>query len=167
MQSMTININEKIVLNQLDTALSLKPFINFLRKSIKNDHSLKDKLNGFLLEKLERYPELEGDIPVDQIDKYREVLELIFVSMTNVTEDETRFPWALGMPLRPLFVYGTDAFYNLMADDKTKKLNKGVTYGGDQVIRQRSQRITYSFILERLYKFSPFHRNEIIHTFID
>jgi hypothetical protein len=168
MQSMTINISEKIVLNQLDTALSLKPFINFLRKSIKNDHSsLKNKLNGFLLEKLERYPELEEEIPIDQIDKYRDVLELIFVSMTNVTEDETRFPWALGVPLRPTFVYGTDAFYKLMADEKTKKLNKGVTYGGDEVIRQRSQRIVYSFILERLYKFSPFHRNDIVHTFID
>jgi len=167
MQSMTININEKFTLNQLDTALSLKPFIDFLRKSIKNDLSLKDKLNGFLLEKLERYPELEGEIPVENIDKYRDVLELIFVSMTNVTEDETRFPWALGMPMRPLFIYGTDAFYNLMADEKSKKLKKAVTYGGDQVMRQRNQRIVYSFILERLYKFSPFHRNDIIHTFID
>lgn len=167
MQSMTININEKFVLNQLDTAFSLKPFIDFLRQSLKNGHSLKDKLNGFLLEKLEKYPELEGDISLENLDKYRDVLELIFVSMTNITEDETRFPWALGLPMRPCFVYGTDAFYELMMDQKKHRINKAVVHGGEQVMRQRNQRIVYSFILERLYNFLPFHKREIIHTFVD
>ena len=126
MQTMTININEKFTLNKLDTAFSLRPFINFLKKSLKNDSSLKDKLTAFLLEKMEQFPELEGDISVENMDKYRDILELIFVSMSNVTEDETRLPWALGMPLRPLFVYGTDAFYTLMIDTKEKKLKKAV-----------------------------------------
>jgi hypothetical protein len=114
MQTMTININEKFTLPHLDTAFSLRPFINFLKKSLKNDSSLKDKLTAFLLEKLAQYPELEGEVPLENIDKYRDILELIFVSMSNVTEDETRLPWALGMPLRPLFVYCTNAFYNHM-----------------------------------------------------
>ncbi len=92
MQTMTININEKFTLTKLDTAFSLRPFINFLKKSLKNDSSLKDKLTAFLLEKMEQFPELEGDIPVENMDKYRDILELIFVSMSNVTEDETRLP---------------------------------------------------------------------------
>src|SRR5687768_11793895 len=108
MQTMTININEKFTLAKLDTAFSLRPFTNFLKKSLKNDSSLKDKLTAFLLEKMEQYPELEGDIAIEDIDKYRDILELIFVSMSNVTEDENRLPWALGMPLRPQFVYGTN-----------------------------------------------------------
>src|SRR5262245_60314013 len=132
METMTININEKFVLPQLDTAFSLKPFINFLRKSLKNDSSLKDKLTAFLLEKLEQFPELEGDVPLEQLDKYREILELIFVSMSNVTEDETRLPWALGMPMRPLFVYGTSAFYNIMIDAKNHKINKAVVHGDEK-----------------------------------
>lgn len=63
MQTMTININEKFTLDQLDTGFSLKPFIDFLKKSVKNDNSLKDKMTGFILDKLAQYPELEGDIP--------------------------------------------------------------------------------------------------------
>ncbi|WP_205508973.1 GAF domain-containing protein [Longitalea arenae] len=167
MQTMTININEKFTLDHVDTAFSLRPFINFLRKSLKNDSSLKDKLTAFLLEKMEQYPELEGDVAIDYMDKYRDILELIFVSMSNVTEDENRLPWALGMPLRPLFVYGTNAFYNLMIDGKHKKLKKAVTQSDDKMMRIRNLRIAYSFILERLYNFSPFHKNEIIHTFVD
>jgi hypothetical protein len=167
MQTKTININEKFTLTNLDTALSLRPFINFLKKSLKNDSSLKDKLTAFLLEKLEQFPELEGDVPVENLDKYRDVLELIFVSMSNVTEDETRLPWALGMPLRPLFIYGTDAFYRLMLDAKNSKLKKAVMQGDEKMMRQRNLRIAYTFILERIYKFAPFHKNEIIHTFID
>lgn len=167
MQTKTININEKFTLTNLDTALSLRPFINFLKKSLKNDSSLKDKLTAFLLEKLEQFPELEGDVPVDNLDKYRDVLELIFVSMSNVTEDETRLPWALGMPLRPLFIYGTNAFYTLMLDAKNSKLKKAVIQGDEKMMRQRNLRMAYTFILERIYKFAPFHKNEIIHTFID
>jgi hypothetical protein len=166
MQTMTININEKFTLVKLDTAFSLRPFINFLKKSLKNDSSLKDKLTAFLLEKMEQFPELEGDIPVENMDKYRDILELIFVSMSNVTEDENRLPWALGMPLRPLFVYGTDAFYTLMIDAKEKKLKKAVT-GDEKVLKLRNLRMAYTFILERIYNFSPFHKNDMIHTFVD
>ena len=167
METMTININEKFVLPQLDTAFSLKPFINFLRKGLKNDGSLKDKLTAFLLEKLEQFPELEGDVPLENLDKYREILELIFVSMSNVTEDETKLPWALGMPMRPMFVYGTSAFYNIMIDAKHHRINKAVVQGDEKMMKQRSQRLTYTFILERLYNFNPFHKNEIIHSFVD
>ncbi len=167
MQTMTLNINEKFTLNKLDTAFSLRPFINFLKKSLKNDSSLKDKLTAFLLEKMEQFPELEGDISVENMDKYRDILELIFVSMSNVTEDENRLPWALGMPLRPLFVYGTDAFYNLMIDTRDKKLKKAVLPGDDKVMKLRNLRMAYTFILERIYNFSPFHKNDMIHTFVD
>jgi len=166
MQTMTININEKFTLAQLDTALSLRPFINFLKKSLKNDGSLKDKLTAFLLEKLAEFPELEGDVPLENLDKYRDVLELIFVSMSNVTEDETRLPWALGLPMRPLFVYGTTAFNTIMIDAKNHKLKKAVVHD-EKVMRERNLRITYTFILERMYNFSPFHKNDIIHTFVD
>ncbi|HUP11748.1 MAG TPA: GAF domain-containing protein, partial [Niastella sp.] len=167
MQTMTININEKFTLPQLDTAFSLRPFINFLKKSLKNDSSLKDKLTAFLLEKLAEFPELEGDVALEKIDKYRDILELIFVSMSNVTEDETRLPWALGMPLRPLFVYGTNAFYNLMTDAKKHQIKDAVVQGDEKMMKLRNLRIAYSFILERVYNFSPFHKNELIHSFVD
>jgi hypothetical protein len=167
MQTTTININEKFTLVKLDTAFSLRPFINFLKKSLKNDSSLKDKLTAFLLEKMEQFPELEGDIPVENMDKYRDILELIFVSMSNVTEDENRLPWALGMPLRPLFIYGTNAFYDLMIDTKNQKIKKAVTEGGEKMMKLRNLRMAYTFILERVYNFSPFHKNDIIHTFVD
>jgi hypothetical protein len=39
--------------------------------------------------------------------------------------------------------------------------------GDEKMMRQRNLRIAYTFILERIYKFAPFHKNEIIHTFID
>jgi hypothetical protein len=167
MQTLSIYINEKYKLGDLDTAFSLRPFIDFLKKSLKNDSSLKDKLTAFLLEKLAQYPELEGEVPIDNMEKYREILELIFVSMTNVTEDETRLPWALGMPLRPQFVYGTSAFYSLMIDARDNKIRKAAEHGDEKMMRQRNLRITYTFILERLYNFSPFHKNEIIHSFVD
>ena len=167
MQTMTININEKFTLTNLDTAFSLRPFTSFLKKSLKHDSSLKDKLTAFLLEKLGEFPELEGDVPLDNLDKYRDVLELIFVSMSNVTEDETRLPWALGMPLRPHFVYGTDAFLKLMVDTKNSKLKKAVVQGDEKMMRERNLRIAYTFILERIYNFAPFHKNEIIHSYVD
>lgn len=167
MQTMTINISEKFTLPNLDTALSLRPFINFLRKSLKNDSSLKDKLTAFLLEKLAQFPELEGDVPLENLDKYRDVLELIFVSMSNVTEDENRLPWAIGVPMRPLFVYGTTAFNTLMIDSKNQKMKKAVVHGDEKMMRLRNLRIAYTFILERMYNFSPFHKSDIIHTFVD
>lgn len=167
MQTMAININEKFVFDKLDTGLSFKPFIDFLRKRVKNDNSLKDKLTGFLLEKLEKYPELEGDVPIENIEKYKDVLELIFVSMSNVTEDENRLPWAIGMPMKPLFVYGTNAFYELMAYEKNRKITRPDFHQDPELMRQRNLRITYPFILERVYNFKPFHKNEIIHTVVD
>lgn len=89
MQTMTVNINEKVnELVPVQTCLSLKPFIQFLNKNAADEHSLKSKLSAFLLEKLAKYPELEGDIPVETIGKYNDILELLYVCLSNITEDE-------------------------------------------------------------------------------
>ncbi len=39
--------------------------------------------------------------------------------------------------------------------------------GDEKVMKLRNLRMAYTFILERIYNFSPFHKNEIIHTFVD
>lgn len=168
MQTTTFNINESIsTLLPLQTSLSLKPFIGYLKKSAADEHSLKAKLSAFLLEKITKYPELEGDVPLSSVDKYGDILELIYVCLTNITEDENKLPWALAVPMRPNFFYGTNAFYKLMYHvHKAKKKGKDLQFD-PEFMRRRNLNILYSFIMERCYNFSPFHKNEIIHSFID
>lgn len=168
MQTLTFNINENIsTLVPVRTSLSLRPFIKFLKDKAADEHSLKAKLSGFLLEKLARYPELEGDIPLDTVDKYNDILELLYVCLSNITEDENKLPWALAVPMRPHFFYGTNAFYKLMQHVKKAKTNNRILYFDESFMRKRNLRIVYSFILERLYNFNSLQKNEIIHSFID
>jgi hypothetical protein len=168
MQTTTFNINENIsTLVPIQTSLSLKPFIEFLKKSATDELSLKAKLSAFLLEKLAKYPELEGEVPLETIDRYSDILELLFVCLSNITEDENKLPWALAVPMKPHFFYGTNAFYKLMNHVMHANTGKKMIHLDDETKKKRNLHVLYSFVLERLYNFSSLQKNEIIHSFID
>ena len=138
MQTTTFNINENIsTLVPVQTSLSLQPFIQFLKKSAADEHSLKAKLSAFLLEKLTKYPELEGDIPLETVDKYSDILELLYVCLSNITEDENKLPWALAVPMRPHFFYGTNAFYKLMHHVKQAKVGGKLIHMDEDFMKKR------------------------------
>jgi hypothetical protein len=97
-----------------DSRLSFKPFLNFLREHVQNKDSVKNELFEFVLKKFESFTEIDADIELDQLPDYKELLDLLYVVLTNLTEDEEQIYWGLCVPMTPTMFYGSDLFYGIL-----------------------------------------------------
>jgi hypothetical protein len=99
-----------------DTHLSFKPFLNYVRLRLQDEDSVKKDVLRLVLEKFSPYPELEQNIPLDGLDQYKSLFDLLHVVLSNVVEDERKVFWGLCVPMSPLLLYGSNPFYQLIED---------------------------------------------------
>lgn len=132
---------------QIDTALSFKPFMEFLRKRIAEEKTVKVEFFKTILEKLEA-ANLPDELTVDQFYEQQELLEYFYTSVSPMFSAEEETLWALWIPVQPTIVYGTESFYTLLQSRKTD-------LHGRSVEDYRKERIDmiYSFILKRFYNY--------------
>lgn len=120
----------------------------------------------YLFEQYQRYPGAGDDLSPGQLGAYKGLLDTVYMSLTDVTQDEQHMIWGLSMPFKPEVVYGTEALYTLL----DKVLHQGdkeqSTY---RTTRKHAPiRYLYAAILERFYHYDyPPGPEEMIHSFID
>src|SRR5690242_5440909 len=122
MQNTLLDIEEELSQHIVSgTALSFKKFIEHLRCRAKTEQTIRAKFYRFVLKKFEMHPELSGTVPLHDVKKYEELLELIAASLLPFTYDEDNHLWALSAPLLPRIFYGTSALYKLLGDKHSGK----------------------------------------------
>ncbi len=94
-----------------DTHLSFKPFLDFVRVRLQDKISVKKEVLAFILDKCAAWPQLEDEVSLDQLPQYKELLDLLYVVLTSVVEDEKKVYWGLCVPMTPIMFYHTREYY--------------------------------------------------------
>src|SRR4029079_2908863 len=99
MKNLIINFSEKLPLaGLLKGELSFQPFVDFIDGKLANDTTVKKEMLQFIQDGLKKFPSLNESVPPDQLNNYKELLELIYAALTGITSEQKEIFWALGMP---------------------------------------------------------------------
>ncbi|HEX5151047.1 MAG TPA: GAF domain-containing protein [Parafilimonas sp.] len=167
MKNLIINFSERSpIAGLLKAELSFQPFVDFIENKRANDTTVKKEMLRFVQDGLKKFPSLNQPVPNDQLDNYKELLELIYAALTGITTEQGEIFWALGMPASMTIFYGTDALYNLLLDKNGKAIKADIS---KEISESDSRKIImlYSIILQRFYEYTLPLKNEVIHYFID
>jgi hypothetical protein len=146
-------------------SLSFRPFLDYVRQRLQDQDSIKKDIYELILEKFAAYPELEDSIPVEATGKYKSLLDLLYIVLSTVIEDDKKVYWGLAVPVTPIIFYGSNPLYDLLLQAGTQNLNKEMLGDKDRLVREKKEML-YSFVLERLYGFS-FNKKQMIRTTYD
>ena len=167
MEPITIDVtqNTPYGLQKLDSSISFRSFISFLESKIDQEETVKKTFFSLVLDKLKANPAFSKDIPLSEVNNYKEELSLIYGMLMPPIANEKEVFWALSVPVSPVVFYGTSGFYSLLfQQDGNIRCDliedRGVNY------KQKLQML-YSFILEKLYHFPPLHHPDMIITLMD
>ena len=167
MQNAILNIAEKLEgADLLDSELSFRRFVNFLKDRRLHEKTMKAKYLEFVISHFEHRLGGEDVIPAEEIGRYEDLMELIYSALFPAIEDERDNSWALSAPMRPLIFYGTDPFYNFLRDPQTGEPRASMIDKNKETRKSINLEFTYSFILKRLYNITanlPY--STIIHSF--
>ncbi|HMF71102.1 MAG TPA: hypothetical protein VK616_06485, partial [Flavitalea sp.] len=160
MKTRLINIApDDSLLETVESRLSFEYFVQFVKESVAADKHIKQNLYEFLLHQINEHPELEKPIPIDTINRYADLLETIYLSMTCITNPQEESLWAIGMPLPRLILYGTDQFYNMMEVEKESNDTPGM--------EEERLSIIYSLILQQCYQINTPLYDQMVYSFRD
>src|SRR6266496_6172920 len=81
------------------TTLSFEPFLDYVRMRLQDTDTIKKEIYHLILHKFSKYPELEGIVDVKDAGKYKEVLDLLYIALSTVVEDERKIYWGISVPV--------------------------------------------------------------------
>lgn len=164
MNTSVIQINKNECIScQVESTLSFRPLIAYLKGRLETEQTLKAEFYRFLLEKIEREDALKNDIQVEDLAKYKDTLELIFTILTPLMANEKDLFWALSTPVPDKIFFSTDAFYDIISLHTTQnKLNKS------EYSKEKQQlQFIYRMILNRFYNYTSILKDEILYAYKD
>ncbi len=166
MNTSVIHINEnETAYCQVESTLSFRPLITYLKNRLKTEQTLKAEFYRFLLEKIEREDALRNDIQVEELEKYKDTLELIFTILTPLMANEKDLHWALSTPVPDKIFFSTDAFFEKISlHIAQKKLDKGAVEDSKE---QQQLQYVYRMILSRFYNYTSILKDQILYAYTD
>src|ERR1700761_402559 len=136
---------------QVESQLSFRPFIRYLRERREQEKTMKVKYLDFLIAHFEHRL---GDVDIiepDAMQHYDDLLELVYGCVAPVIDDENRSNWALGVPVKPIIFYGTNRFYAKLRDAVSNEIKASMVDSWQQERKKLNLELIYSMILDRLY----------------
>ncbi len=84
-----LEINEDVCIAcQVDTRLSFEPLIAHLNERLKTEHPIKAQFYKFLLDRIAQLQSNGHELTIANIDKYTDILVLIFTILTPLVANE-------------------------------------------------------------------------------
>jgi hypothetical protein len=155
MQHAILDIAKELEGSELiDSYLSFRGFIHFLKERITHEKTMKVKYLDFVVHHFEHRLAGKDIIGLDQVGEYEDLLQLIYSTIFPAIEDERNNLWALAVPVKPTIFYGTEPFYDLMRDPRTRDLKACMIDKEDRVQKKINFELIYSIILKRLYGYT-------------
>ncbi|MFD2286804.1 GAF domain-containing protein [Pedobacter petrophilus] len=164
MNTNVIQIHKNECVNaQVESYLSFRPLVEYLKQRLKTEKSVKSEFYRFLLEKIQKDEVLLSSISAKELVKYKDTLELIFTILTPLMDNEDDFFWALSTPVPNEIFFSTNAFYKFFKDhDPKNKVSKDT-----DPVEKKQLKFVYNIILDRFYNFTSVLKNEIIYGHIN
>jgi hypothetical protein len=154
MQNSVIHIVKELEgAGEVDSRLSFDGFIHFLKKRRKEDKTMRVKFLDFVIHYFEERLKGRHLIEEDEMKQYSDLLELVYTVIFPAVADEQDVAWAIGVPVKPVIVYGTDMFYNKLRNPHTKEMKACMIDDNNQVRTKVNLELIYSMILKQLYHY--------------
>ncbi|MEX6689399.1 GAF domain-containing protein [Danxiaibacter flavus] len=167
MQQILLNILTRTTTSELQhSSFSLKPFITYLKNLSKDESSVKAPIYPMLLEKFQKYPELEHPIKNEDLHKYKKLFDLVYVCLSTLMDDEKQAYWGISLPVSPLIVYGSERLYETLTDATCRAITGTVISEQEMILAQKKE-LLYSMILERFYNIKITKKSNLIRSFVD
>ncbi|WP_221392304.1 GAF domain-containing protein [Dyadobacter sp. NIV53] len=151
---------------KIDTTISFSKYINYIKGKAENENSVRKEYFEMVIKKLEENPDFLKEIPLSEVGNFKNQLDLVYGMLIPPLSDEKSLLWALSVPVGPVIFYGTDSFYDLMTDRDSGQIKCNMIKLNSDSLREKIQKV-YTYILEELYDFPPFHYNDQILTLKD
>ena len=165
MQHSILNIAHELDGVQLvDSHLSFKGFIDFLKNRKLTEKTMKVKYLDFLINHFEHRLRGNYRIEVEQAAQYQDLLELMYSTIFPAIEDESLNLWALSIPLKPTIFYGTDPFYELLWDRDSGHMRVCMLDEESKVRTKINLHLVYALILKKLYNYTFYHSSSVIRS---
>ncbi|HXB90863.1 MAG TPA: GAF domain-containing protein, partial [Puia sp.] len=165
MQNSVLDIAKELQGSDLiDSSLSFRGFINFLKERKQHEKTMKVKFLDFVINHFEQRLAGNYAVPLDRIADYNDLLELIYTTIFPAIEDERDNLWALAVPIKPIIFYGTEPFYDLVRDPETCQPRVCMIDKEKQMRNKINFELVYSVILRRLYGYTFAPGNSLIRS---
>lgn len=165
MQQSILNIAEHLEgIQLLDSHLSFKGFIDYLKERKVREKTMKVKYLEFLINHFEHRLRGNYRIEVEQAGQYEDLLELMYSTIFPAIADESQSLWALSVPLKPIMFYGTNPFYEMLWDRESKHLRVCMIDEESKVRNKINLELVYSLILKKLYNYDLYNPGSIIRS---
>src|SRR6202000_758282 len=105
-----------------DTRMSFRGFVGFVKECRLRETTHKAKYLDFLIHYFEERLQGKDEISEEELPQFHDLLAYMYSTVTTPLADEGEELWALSVPVLPVVVYGTDAFYRLLVDPETKEI---------------------------------------------
>jgi hypothetical protein len=149
-----------------EITLSFKPFLDYIRQRLHDTDTIKKEIYQLILHRFSKFPELEGEVHVQDTAKYKDLLDLLYIALSTVVEDERNVLWGLSTPVSPIIFYGSDPLYDLMYQAAQSQVNPEIFADPKEFHRHKAEMI-YSFLLDEFYNFNFNKRGEMMHQVLD
>lgn len=146
--------------------LSFKPFLDYVRTRLEDRTAIKKEIYRMILDKFSQYPELEGEIDINDTGRYTELLNLLYIVLSTVVEDENQVIWGISVPLRNNIFYGTNALYDLLLAPGSNKIKAELQNPSPEMHEQKCTAL-YAYLLEKFYHFNLHMKQEMIYPMMD
>jgi hypothetical protein len=148
---------------QLNSSLSLKPFLRFLEATIGTREGARTQQLRYVVDRIKELPDWDKHIPLDRIEAFKEAFELIYITLSAPITDEDENIWALTMPFTPEIFSGTNALYRFMQDE-SGTVKERLIHDVDLAEKELSRlSIIYGFILDKFYGLSLSAQSGMVH----
>ncbi|RZK43263.1 MAG: GAF domain-containing protein [Pedobacter sp.] len=150
---------------QVESTLSFRPLIAYLKGRLVTEQTLKAEFYRFLLEKIEREETLKNDIEADELIKHKDTLELIYTILTPLMANEKELLWALSTPVPDKIFFSTDAFFDIISlhAKQTGEAEIDSAYSKEH----KEMQFIYRMILSRFYNYTSILKSDIYYAYTD
>lgn len=170
MQTTILDISNSHVRKEqdLDIALSFNGFIQYMQERVADEKTMKRNLFEFVLNKFRSNPNIKDELEVEEMQQFKEELELVYTVMQPPIANEQETVWALCKPLTPVIFYGTDALYSFLVNENDQCLKCSFTQSmsDEQMLRNKMKHI-YAFIFEKFYHFTAIAKPSMVYSIVD
>jgi len=151
----------------INSRISFRPFITYLKNKRTAVSGTKERLYNFLIKKFESEPSLSQPIEdPDVINKHSEFMELLTTSLFPVVGDEEKHNFALAAPYQFSVFYYSDNFRKLFFDNEEQHLLLPDGIPTDQ-LKAFQCAVVYDHVLEKFYGMKLNENPELIYPVID
>ncbi|WP_313154891.1 GAF domain-containing protein [Sphingobacterium multivorum] len=141
--------------------LDFEPFFKYLESFIENGTSSDEMIPLFALERIKEIEHLNGKLCKQNLNAYKDILQLIYSLSVSLIDTAPKRYWALTTALAEEAFYGTEAFFDLSSHQLVEQEMQGKMRAGSLLTNQ--EKLFYTLIFDRLYGFSPNENSSIVY----